>query len=80
VKILEDGGHRFNKGNCVITAFVEEAIKGGKENKPKSSLWGGSGRVVMKTRVPFKPLQIINNMFSGQNGHDSDFSQVLTTW
>ena len=59
MKILEDDRHRYNKGNCMITAFVGEAIKGGEENKPKSSLWGGSGRVVMKTRVPFQPLQII---------------------
>ena len=59
MKILIDGGHRFNKGNCMIIAFVGEAIKGGEENKPKSSLWGGSGRVVTKTRIPFQPLQII---------------------
>ena len=63
MKILEDGGHRFNNGNCMIIAFVGEAIKAGEENKPKSISTVAN-----------------NNMFTGQNGHESDFSQVLTTW
>ena len=79
MKILIDGGHRFNKGNCMIIAFVGEAIKG-RGRKQTEVVVMGWFRPCRDEDQDSISAVVNNNMFSGQNGHDSDFSQVLTTW